>query len=275
MLRLRWYPLSSPDPEKAIAVIEDVTDAHSHQTGYSATHPIANEPATDPPVSSIDFISKDLDIWEYYWWQIHREHTANDPSGAIWKPAPRRECGEGGGGKILMRCSCGSRKPPKAALFRRTLYATSQPFVTVNDYITAVHAYFQWAKPPILYAKTINRPDTLRPLTESTPLYIVPGSLTSPYLVEDAPENVQFGQDWESIADVARERVHQITVNYLYNTFPPPLLCWEWTWEWWGGPVKALPTVTNTLHGSSRKAMDMYFNWYPPVSMMSNAASIS
>ncbi|KAL2015936.1 hypothetical protein VTK56DRAFT_4526 [Thermocarpiscus australiensis] len=85
-LRLRWVLGRDPVPN-TIQVLDDVTDPASAQQPYSVDHPIAMDPATDPPVRTITVGQEDLEYWEHGWLEVHLPHAPAQPGWAEWEPA--------------------------------------------------------------------------------------------------------------------------------------------------------------------------------------------
>lgn len=277
MHRLRWDPFTYPELEKSVAVIEDVTDASSPQTGYSSTHPIADKPATNPPVSSILVVPHDITLWEADWMQIHlREHALKDPSKGVWRRAKRTEYPDDKRGRILVSC-CNTQRPPtwkpgESPNLEVEVWASSHPYVTINDYLVTVNNYIQTHRAEILAAKGIKNTPDHGPFPVEEPrrqLWFYPTCISHPCFFEDTPNHQHHDMDWESLAENARSEINKITINYLYNTFPPELPTREFHTMTYPVPAKtrgAEPTATTVvgwidlIKGSSRKAGEMHLH---------------
>ncbi|KAM7206475.1 hypothetical protein V8F20_002824 [Naviculisporaceae sp. PSN 640] len=277
MHRLRWDPFTSPELEKSVAVIEDVTDAHSAQTGYSASHPIADQPATDPPVSSIVVVPSDISLWEYHWLQKHLvDHARKDPSKGIWRRAKRTEYADDERGRILISC-CNTQRPPtyktgESPNLEVEVFATSRPYVTINDYLVTVNKYIQEHRADILAARGINSTPDGGPFPIEDPrrqLWFYPTCISHPCFFEETALYRAHDMDWESLADSARSEISKITINYLYNTFPPELPSREYFTNTYPVPATVpggKPTTTTMvsrselIKGSHRKAGEMHLH---------------
>ncbi|KAK4032100.1 hypothetical protein C8A01DRAFT_41457 [Parachaetomium inaequale] len=135
---LRWF-LSGPLSTQ-IKVLSSVVDAESLQTPYqtdsTSFHPISACPISDPPVSSITVTADVLNGWAGDWEDAHHNHThgrgdfATQPDGT----------------GLLMRC-CGEDRPgPGPSL---TVAASRQEFVTIHDFVMAVHPWLLALEPDI------------------------------------------------------------------------------------------------------------------------------
>ncbi|KAM7204006.1 hypothetical protein V8F33_001977 [Rhypophila sp. PSN 637] len=285
--RLRWDPFTLPDIEKSVAVIEDPIDAYSRQTGYSPTHPIADQPATDPPVSSMRVVTHDITLWDYHWLKKHREHLKN-PSKVRWRDhdpdddKPRGRCGtRKPRGKKVIGC-CNQDAPPNYydspdGELNYEIWATNRPYVTVNDYITGVNNYIQTHRAQILAAKgEADHLDGPFPVGPTRRLYLWPaGGLDYLSFFEENEFYRANDLDWESLANICRSEVEKITINYLYNTFPPELptrtyhtATYTRRKDQWSEPTTRVEVSWGAaIKGSSRKAMDMHvfeFMFGPP-----------
>lgn len=159
MQRIRWKPFGPL--ADSIYVAENSSEPSSpqqpYQTGPTSFHPISASPLSEPPISSITVTQSDLEYWEEDWVEEHVPHADDDQ--AVWIDLPpgtvREEevDGDDGEGRKLMRC-CGTSRPvvPPAL----TVRSTSQQFVTIHDYITAVHPWLQTIKGSILEAKGVH-----------------------------------------------------------------------------------------------------------------------
>ncbi len=135
--RLRWY-LSGPILAK-IHVLESAFDATSPQSPYQQSpdsdsfHSISTSPISYPPVSSITVTVGLLDNWAESWEDVHI-HCA--------EPERERVTTLPDGTKHLERC-CGTDRPgPSPSLTVTAGGGDLGPgFVTIHDYVTAVHPW--------------------------------------------------------------------------------------------------------------------------------------
>jgi hypothetical protein len=199
-LHLRWklfVPLSS-----AIQVLEDATDPSSTQQPYqrdsSTFHPISNLPVTKPPVSSISVTEDRLDCWVEDWVENHIPNTDTDH--AEWVEAdPGGEDDDGYGdqdGRNLMSC-CGERRPcPPPPIIVK---ASTHPFVTIHDFIAAVHPWLQAVKDDILNARGVFEDGRL---PADTPMFICPCVLTPIFVYEGRDKGPEFWDaKWKKVAE--------------------------------------------------------------------------
>ncbi|KAG8161587.1 hypothetical protein KVR01_008574 [Diaporthe batatas] len=195
MRRIRWKPFGPL--ADSVYVAEDPSDESSpqksYQTGPASFHPISASPLTEPPVSSITVAQSDLEGWEEEWVEEHVPHA--DDEQAVWVDlTPGISTGAGeedadaggddGEGRRLMRC-CGTSRPvvPPALTVTPT---ASQPFVTVHDYITAVHYWLHTIRGSILEAKGVHEG---QPLPENTQFHeIIIPDLTLVMLKQREPD---------------------------------------------------------------------------------------
>ncbi|KAK6221412.1 hypothetical protein LQW54_001513 [Pestalotiopsis sp. IQ-011] len=94
---------------------------------------------TEPPIYSIKVTQANLDNWEDDWVDEHLSH-ADDES------AP---CG-----RKLMRCCDEDRPPAQAPSI--VVRSSSKPYVTIHDYVTAVHDWLQTHRDDILRTKGVH-----------------------------------------------------------------------------------------------------------------------
>lgn len=177
ILRLRWQawqPLSS------IRVLDDAEDMNSPQQPYtdgSNTHPIAAEPVTRPPVSSMDILLSDMGFWLEYWLADHENHGEWDDEDAIAAfgahmvaPAP----GEDGWGLVediaaqadtdpyadgfvvpavrRVHC-CGLDRPPESLPSMTLRASTEGGVLTIGDWIAGASQLLEQQRPEILASR--------------------------------------------------------------------------------------------------------------------------
>ncbi|KAF6820390.1 hypothetical protein CPLU01_12744 [Colletotrichum plurivorum] len=177
ILRLRWQAW---EPLSSIRVLDDAEDINSPQQRYidgSHTHPIAGEPLTKPPVSSIDLHVASMDLWEEDWLGEHDVHGEWDEDYAIASfgarmvaPAPgdaewalvemmAEDAGTDPGADDFeipatrrLHCS-GQDRPPKRPPCVTLRASTNGGVVTIGDWITCVHEMLEQQRPAILASR--------------------------------------------------------------------------------------------------------------------------
>ena len=135
--RLLWYFEGSL--EDSIFVVDNQWDpsgprqpyAQRSSTGEMVLHPISKEPLTDPKISSINVKSRDLRNYPDNWAESHR-HADLGLDGGVFEFAEDGERGR------LLEC-CGEARPQNHVPLR--VEASTEPYVTVYDYVTAVHPW--------------------------------------------------------------------------------------------------------------------------------------
>ncbi|KAH7317038.1 hypothetical protein B0I35DRAFT_410149 [Stachybotrys elegans] len=96
---------------------------------YADRHPIAHEPATAPQVAILTVGEDSLNYWQDEWWTINQEGYDEDV-----QPDPDEE-------------------PP---LFKPlTIVASNGSFITINDYVSALHPWLIQRLDLILRAKFV------------------------------------------------------------------------------------------------------------------------
>ncbi|OIW23548.1 hypothetical protein CONLIGDRAFT_719174 [Coniochaeta ligniaria NRRL 30616] len=177
--RLFW-PLDGVFPA-GISVMKTPRSPHDLEpffqpdTGGSGTgtwHEIAHLPLTEPKVASIEASVSDLDQWEDDWFEWHRDHAAPefDQEFVTYgdlsdEDRPWAEDGDEDGNweadsdtEFLIRC-CGEDRPlRKSGLKLVVTPSAGNDFVTVHDYVSAVHPWLMSLRQDILKAKTVARP---------------------------------------------------------------------------------------------------------------------
>lgn len=211
MLRLQWKPFGPFST--CIQVVDDV-DTSSGQQPYRVNtesfHPISTLAVTEPPVSSITVRQDDLEQWEADWAELHVPHADDHPDGTAWAAEMQEDNEEGhwehtggddGEGRKLMRCCNEDRPNATPPLVVR---ASTQPFVTIHDFVTTVHPWLQTVRDDILSAKGVTQGG---PLPVDTPLYVHPLGLDRLRLVEGRNQLPDFKHTWQGVAEHGRRRV--------------------------------------------------------------------
>ncbi|KAI9147597.1 hypothetical protein HJFPF1_12625 [Paramyrothecium foliicola] len=123
-------PLDLDSPKAAFFQQED---------GHSSPHPIAQEPFLDSTTDFLTIESLELSSWEDWWWERHAEHAEMDDDLGDDDPEPTKcpECGE----------VC-----PTVSHESLVVEASEKPYITIQNYITAVHLWLMARREDILKA---------------------------------------------------------------------------------------------------------------------------
>ncbi|KAI7777445.1 hypothetical protein LA080_003540 [Diaporthe eres] len=125
-------------------------------------HPISREPLTQPKVSSILVSVDDLEDFPSVWLDGHEPHAEPDSDDCVFGRLGAEGAGdaEDGDGEVeLLRC-CGTDLPREIPPL--LVEAAEGPYVTVHDYVAAVHPWLLGLRGNILWA--------LNDITEGKPL---------------------------------------------------------------------------------------------------------
>ncbi|KAK0621894.1 hypothetical protein B0T17DRAFT_535328 [Bombardia bombarda] len=148
--------------------------------GSGIWHEISQLPLTEPKVSSVEASVRDLEQWEYDWIAWHSWHKDHNMEGQPqfgqefvtygnldddvrpYADDANEEDGsweEDSDTEFLIRC-CGEDRPlrKRGQKLAVTPSAGSESFVTVQDYVSAVHPWLMSLRGDILSAKTVARP---------------------------------------------------------------------------------------------------------------------
>lgn len=107
-------------------------EAYFRQTLAGTTwHPVAREPVTEQPVASLTVHEENLADWQDEWWTANQEGLDEDV-----QPAPGAE-------------------PPRLEPLVVTA-ASNGEFVTVHDFVSAVHPWLMARREQILRAKNVD-----------------------------------------------------------------------------------------------------------------------
>ncbi|SPO07080.1 uncharacterized protein DNG_09774 [Cephalotrichum gorgonifer] len=194
---LRWRiggPIST-----AVRVLNDPTDPNSpqeaYQTSTSAYHTISTSPITKPPISSISVSVDELDRWEEDWGEAHEPHA---PDEADWDSETEK-----GDSEPKLRTCCGEHRPkgPPPLL----VSASTRPYVTVHDFVTAVHPWISQFEDDIRRLLGIIEGERLPSHIDLFVnfLGLSPLRITAPRLYNDHAE--YFEKRWSLIAAIARK----------------------------------------------------------------------
>jgi hypothetical protein len=193
-LRLRWS-LTSDNPHDCISILEDAKNAHSSQEPYSIDHPINQQPATHPPVSSMTISIYMLDQYESDWIDAHQPHA--DPEDFEDQNDPM--CPKFDSDGCVNRC-CGQDRPGPGP--RLELVAKTGEFVSINQYVNTVHAWLRGMDGLLRAAEGVVSCWPLDPEYHM----IVPVFYFTCLMLESTqtwmPENYQG--EWEETASLAR-----------------------------------------------------------------------
>jgi hypothetical protein len=133
--RLRWR-LTSDSPNDCISILQDATKADSPLVLYSADHPINQQSATHPPVSSMIISIYMLDEYRSDWIDAHQSHA--DPEDFDDQNDPM--CPKFDSDGWLNHC-CGENRPGPGP--RLELVARDGGFISIGDYVKTVHAWLR------------------------------------------------------------------------------------------------------------------------------------
>ncbi|KFY31394.1 hypothetical protein V493_01145 [Pseudogymnoascus sp. VKM F-4281 (FW-2241)] len=134
----------------------------------STWHEISQLPLTEPKISSIKVSVDDLDLWEEMWLEQHRGHTGPSAEYVTYgdlsddeRPYPTEMKEDGGwesdsDTEYLVRC-CGEDRPLNSENAATLVVEPSADngFVTVHDYVSAVHPWLMSLREDILTAKRV------------------------------------------------------------------------------------------------------------------------
>lgn len=197
-------------------------EAYFQQTlGGASWHAIASEALTEPRVSSIAVMVDDLYIWVDQWEESHR-HAEPGDEGCVFGRDPEEEAAEGERDDdadadddddedelVLLRC-CGMNRPKiHTPLVVKPPPASGRQYITVHDYLSAVHPWLiaQWDD--ILEARNV---------WEDRP----PSAVTKLAVNYHAPDHLMLGdvEDWLSFMKGGRHVPQVITSKTLFQGLP-------------------------------------------------------
>lgn len=146
--------------ETHVFVLEDFTEPESTREPYlqqspdgTRWHDISQEPLTEPRVSSVTVGVYQLAMWEEDWLEWHR-HAYPGEEGCVYEEVDEGDEDEDGGyeGQKLVRC-CGTDRPKETPPL--VVRASEHPYVTVHDYLTAVHPWLIGLRRDVLWASNV------------------------------------------------------------------------------------------------------------------------
>jgi hypothetical protein len=185
--RLIW-PIRGEFPSVISVMTEPRRDTGTSQPLFNLEtgewHEIASQPITNPKVSYLEASLVDLDWWDYNWNEKHMEHadpaydfcefvTYGDLDNDVRPFArdPEREDGtwswdEHSDTEILIYCCDEDRPLGKKGLTLEVRPSPGNDFVTVKDYVGAVHTWLMSMRDDILSAMQLAEPEYLATSTE-------------------------------------------------------------------------------------------------------------
>ncbi|KAH8199949.1 hypothetical protein TruAng_005888 [Truncatella angustata] len=125
------------------------------EMGAASWSPVSQSPLTDPKISSVTVRVDHLENWEDQWYDVHREHTEPDWDhdendmfrwGHLLDYDPDED---EDGPEHLLKC-CGEERPRKKST--SLLVEAKGDFVTIHDYVSAVHPWLMGLRNDILQA---------------------------------------------------------------------------------------------------------------------------
>lgn len=154
--RLLWY-IRGPSLKDNVFVLSDSSDPAGPSQLYAleATdskprwHDISREPVTTPAVSSVTVQSRELQGHPDWWASETHRHADPDFDFCVYGEE------HGNGTRKLLQC-CGEDRPQEHVPL--LIKASTRPFVTIHDYISAVHPWIFSLREGIL-AASLNPPD--------------------------------------------------------------------------------------------------------------------
>ncbi|KAK8102646.1 hypothetical protein PG984_015792 [Apiospora sp. TS-2023a] len=123
-------------------------------------HPIASAPLTEPKIGSITVSVDALHMWEYYWLESHEGHADPDNdehAGCVFGRLPadyEGDEGDPGSEEELLRC-CGEDRPMKKWQLTVGPADAEAGFVTVHDYVSALHPWLLSLRGEIIRADNV------------------------------------------------------------------------------------------------------------------------
>jgi hypothetical protein len=145
-LGLIW-PLNGPlSTTILIKQGDNPPEPYCNRTGTSTDqwHALATSSLTEPKISSITVQVNELEMWEDDWYERHCQHSDPDSDYGPdfeWQAFPDWDPEVDEGEMQLVKC-CGELRPrDKKASLTVTPASDGQGFVTLHDYLSAVHPW--------------------------------------------------------------------------------------------------------------------------------------
>ncbi|ODA82689.1 hypothetical protein RJ55_01197 [Drechmeria coniospora] len=166
-------------------------------------HDIASLPLTEPKVSSIEASIRDLDQWESDWVAWHENHeTAEFVTYGDLDDEDRpyaSEQNEDGSWEddsdteFLIRC-CGQDRPLRTRGQKlQVTPSAGKDFVSIHDYVCAVHPWLMGLREDIIQAKIVTRPrPVVVPALASTTEWMVSAIVAPEHVVMTKDEWLEF-----------------------------------------------------------------------------------
>ncbi|KAH7327230.1 hypothetical protein BKA65DRAFT_510201 [Rhexocercosporidium sp. MPI-PUGE-AT-0058] len=162
------WPLDGPLDNTAILIKQGPAAPEPY---YSATtsqyHSLANSSLTEPKISSITVRATELELWEDNWLERHAQHSdphADDNGPDVELRAfPDWDPNVDEGEMQLVKCYGESRPRVKQASFTATPARDGQGFVTIHDYLSAVHPWLVSLRGELIAALTTLYDQPLEP----------------------------------------------------------------------------------------------------------------
>jgi len=146
------------------------------ENGKPVWHPIAKTAITKPKVSSLQLCVEPLDLWDYNWMEVHEGHTdfdeIYDPANVLYGRLPDVAKAKAGGiddDRQLLIC-CGLKRPWERGT--ELLVKATGAFVTVHDFVSAVHLYLMARRDDILDSMNLDWGRTRKPFLPETRLMV-------------------------------------------------------------------------------------------------------
>lgn len=155
----------------------------SGSAGNSGLHPISHSSPTERKIGSITVLVDVLRRWQEEWLERHERHAHADDKDCVFGKLSDKELyelrgsessGDDEDGEMeLLRC-CDTHRPKKA---RPLVVNASDTYVTVHDYLSALHPWLMGLREDIVRADNVwedKTPDDYRKLVVD---FILPDSL--------------------------------------------------------------------------------------------------
>ncbi|KAK8065472.1 hypothetical protein PG997_012219 [Apiospora hydei] len=130
---------------------------------YAADHAIAAAPLTEPKIGSVTVRVGALDDWEENWWLRHEDDRSPDqvrgppPPGYEPKNNPERFWKRRDEDKVLLLRCCGEDRPTQRPSLTVVPSDPDAGFVTVRDYVSAVHPWLVGLRDAIARADNVDK----------------------------------------------------------------------------------------------------------------------
>jgi hypothetical protein len=173
--------------------------------GPATWHPVAREALTDIHISSVGVEVDSLRTWGDQWLEFHR-HAGPGVPGCVYGVYD-------GDPDELVRC-CGEDRPPAyAPLEVRATGGPGDPYITVHDYVSAVHPWIMGLKADII--KSLNMLED-PPFTEATRLVV---SFSTPNMVAVMEEQA-FLRSCRDASNLDRRMTLEEYFRGMYSHLP-------------------------------------------------------